>query len=195
MAVPLYRSRIIPAFAVLGALSGGIAAIVWPLLVVPGVFYGPSTDTISLSPAVSFAIALAAGLYVTVTQRIAPIAAMMAATFLGWWIAVEVAAYPSVSLDNTGIGVLHWLACGLAGSLVLGVTGAIVGLYDRNLANIAEIGLVGALVVLVSLWVPQINFWLLLVTWQAAVGAAIAHAIVRSQQSTAVLAEPRAASN
>ena len=74
--VPLHGLRIVPAFAVLGAVSGGIAALVWPWFVVPGLFYGAPSDSISLSPAITFAIALAAGLYVMVTRRPGPIAAI-----------------------------------------------------------------------------------------------------------------------
>jgi len=184
MAVPSPHIRIL-VFAILGAVSGIVGAVTWPFMVVPGVFYGTAADGgISLGPAIWFAVALGAGIYTMVTQRITAVAAMMAAVVLGWWIAVEAAGYPAVSLDNTFVGVLHWLACGLIGAAVLAVTGALVGLYDRSMRNIAEIAIVGMLVVLVSLWVPQTHFWLLLTTWQAAVSAAIAHAIVRSRQVT-----------
>lgn len=193
MVAPLRSSHIVLAFAALGVVSGGIAALVWPALIIPGVF-SESASSVSWSPAIVFAIALAAGLYLMVTRRIVSIAAMMAASFLGWWVAVELAALASGSLDNSFIGVLHWLASGLAGALVLAVTGAMVGLYDRNIINVAEIAVVGALIVLVSLWWPQDNMWLLLTTWQGAVSAAIAHTIVRSQ-SGITLAEPRTAAS
>lgn len=189
-----YPLRIIVAFAALGAVSGGIGALTWPLLPSPAVFYGvPSEVAMSWSPAIAFAIALAVGTYAMVTKRIAPIAAMMGATIVGWWIAVEVAALPNTSLDDSIVGMLPWLGAGFVGALALAVTGAIVGVFDRSFASIGEIAAVGAVAVLVSLWVPQTHFWLLLTTWQAAVGAAIGHAIVRSQQTTMARSEPRAA--
>lgn len=185
VAAPFYRSHAIAIFAALGALSGGIAAMTWPLLVVPAVIYGiPLSNTISLSPGTVFAVALAVGIGLTVTRRVAPIAAMIAATIFGWWIVVEFAAHPAFMSSNAFIDLAHWFACGLVGALIVGVTGAIVGLYDRSVLNLAEIGIIGAVVGLLVLWTPQTNFWLLLVAWQAAVGAAIGHAIVRSPQGT-----------
>ena len=207
MTAPFWRNRALAIFAALGALSGVVGALTWPLSVVPAVIYGipsvlsvvgavvygtPTRETISLSPGIAFAVALAVAIALTVTRRIVPIAAMMAATMLGWWITVEIAAIPVMMDLNAAAVFAYWFACGVLGASIVGFTGALVGLYDRSLTNLVAIGGIGGLLALVLIVPGQTHYWFLLILWQTGVGAALGHAVASASRSTAPIGEVRA---
>ncbi|MEA2987815.1 MAG: hypothetical protein QOG83_526 [Alphaproteobacteria bacterium] len=186
MAARYFPERAIVIFAALGAVSGAVSALTFQLVVFGAFFRGmPPDATIPFSPGIAFAVALAVAIGLTVTRRAMPIAAMMAASMLGWWIVIEYAAHPVFFNNGWAVNIAHWLGCGRVGALIVGVTGALAGLYERSFLNIAEIGGVGAIFGLLTLW-DQPFYWPLFVAWQAAVGATIGHAIVRSRRAAPV---------